>query len=384
MTLEIIEAVHARPELTGALAFMQDRFLYPHTVLAQVAPPDPPPPGQPPVLPPARPPVFMRAKASIAWIPGVQRLRGVKRRLIQYSMLADLRAASGGQTVYHEPNMIPQRFGMGPTVVTVNDLSWHHHPEFHPKARLDWIDGHIRRALAEATRFVAISRFTADALVQEFGIDAGMVDVVPLAASGGFRPVSAPDAAPVLQRHGLQDRSYVLTVSTLEPRKNFDRLMAAHLALPPALRRRTPLVVVGGSGWGTTLDTPGADQARQDGALRLLGHVDDTELVALYARAAVFAYVSIYEGFGLPLIEAMAAGAPVLASSTTATGETAGNAAVLVDPLDIDSIATGLRQLLEDDMGAAEHRNRGLTHAAEFTWNRTATALIRTWRRSLA
>jgi glycosyltransferase involved in cell wall biosynthesis len=384
MTLEIIDAVRGRPELGGLLLLMAGKFHEPESVLAGLDAVSAEPEDAPPAAAaPTRRPIAMRAKASIAGVPGVQRLRVVKRRLIQHAMLAELRAAGGGRIVYHEPNMIPQRFGAGPTVVTVNDLSWHHHPEYHPKERLDWIDAHIRRALAEATRFVAISRFTADALTQEFGIAPAMIDVVPLAASSAFAPMTEAAAAPALQRYGLHDRSYVLTVSTLEPRKNFDRLVAAHLLLPPALRRKHPLVVVGGSGWGTTLETPGAEQARRDGTLRLFGHVADEHLVALYARSAAFAYVSIYEGFGLPLIEAMAAGSPVLASSTTATGETAGDAAILADPLDVEQIAAGLRRLLEDEALADAYRARGLAHAAGFTWDRTATALIDTWRRAL-
>jgi len=144
-----------------------------------------------------------------------------------------------------------------------------------------------------------------------------------------------------------------------------------------------PLVIIGGAGWGSTLASPQAEGARQDGSLRLLGHVSDADLVALYARAAVFAYVSLYEGFGLPVLEAMATGVPVLASSTTATAETAGGAARLVDPMEPDAISEGLRELVEDAALSAALSAKGLAHAADFTWDRTATDLIRTWRRAL-
>ncbi len=378
MTLEIAEAVRHRPEIATLRLLMEGRLHATEPVLARLTASEAPaPPG-----PPAVPGLLRRVKIQIGGIPGVQRLRAARRRWAQRRDMADMAAAAQGRVVYHEPNMIPQPSDC-PTVVCVNDLSWHHHPEYHPAERLAWIDRNLRRTLDQATRFVAISRFTADAMVRDLGVDAARIDVVALAAGAQFVPMDSAAAAPALARHGLQDRGYVLSVSTLEPRKNFDRLMAAHLALPLSLRRRFPLAIVGGAGWGSTLASPGAERARQDGTLRLLGHVADQDLVPLYARAALFAYVSVYEGFGLPLLEAMAAGTPVVASATTATGETAGTAALLVDPLDVDAIAAGLRRVLEDPALAERLRTQGLVHAAGFTWDGTATTLIRSWRRAL-
>lgn len=376
MTLEIVEAVRSRPEI-ASLRLLLDGHLQPtDDVLAQLHAHE--------AYRPARqgPILLQRTKLLVAGVPGVQRLRAVKQHLALRTTLADMRRAAPAGVLYHEPNMIPQPFA-GPIVATFNDLSWHHHPEYHPADRLAWIARNLRRTLDNATRFIAISHFTAAAMVHDLGIDPAEIDVVPLAASPHFAPRSAPCAASALARHELRDQSYILSVSTLEPRKNFDRLMAAHLALPATLRRRFPLVIVGGSGWGATLGSPDADRARQEGTLRLLGHVNDADLVALYARATLFAYVSIYEGFGLPVIEAMAAGTPVLASASTATGETAGTAAELVDPLDIAAIAHGLRRLLEDHALATRLRTAGLQRAAGFTWDHTATALIASWRRAL-
>lgn len=377
MTLEITKAVLPRPEIAAVRLIVGGHIVAPEPLLAQLH-------GPPMVTEagpiPLRRVLLRRAVGLAASVPPVQSFFAARRQRRQRASIAALRGAYSGRLVYHEPNMVPQAFD-GPTVVTVNDLSWHHHPEFHPQDRLAWIGRNLKRVLG-ATRFVAISRFTAAALAHEFGVDPARIDVVPLAAGTEFLPVSAADAAGALARHGLSDRSFILSVSTLEPRKNFDRLMAAHLALPAALRSRVPLVIVGGAGWGATLASPGAERARQDGSMRLLGHVSDADLVALYARAAVFAYVSLYEGFGLPVIEAMATGAPVLASSTTATAETAGGAARLVDPMDPAAIAEGLREVLEDEGMAEMLGARGLAHAAGFTWDRTATELIASWRRA--
>jgi len=279
--------------------------------------------------------------------------------------------------------MIARPFG-GPTVVTINDLSWHYWPGWHPAERLEWIERNLPRTLAQATRVVAISQFTKDAAVAALNVPADRIDVVPLAPAAGFGPMPTEAAAPALARHGLSDRRYVLSTSTLEPRKNFDRLLNAHSRLPTALRERVPLVIAGGRGWGDVLSRPSAELAVRRGHLRLLGHVSDADLVALYARCATFAYVSLYEGFGLPIVEAMASGAAVLASSTTAVAETAGDAALLVDPADEDAITAALCELLEDERLSARLRSAGLTRAAQFSWPRTVERLVETWRMALA
>jgi glycosyltransferase involved in cell wall biosynthesis len=320
-------------------------------------------------------------KVMIGRVPGVQTLRRIKHGGLNRK-IKDLARECDGRLVYHEPNMIAMPVRL-PTVVTINDLSWHHEPSWHPAERLQWISRNLKATLRQANRIAAISQFTKDAAVSELGVAADRIDVVPLAPAEAFRPISAESAAAALARLELQDRSYVMSISTLEPRKNFDRLLTAHLHLPPDLRRRAPLVIAGGKGWGEVLARPEADAAIRDGTVRLLGHVADDDLVALCSRAAVFAYVSLYEGFGLPVIEAMAAAAPVLASSTTAVGEIAGDAALLVDPMDVDSIAEGLRRLLEDDALAERLRQAGLARAAEYTWDRTLATLLGSWRKAL-
>ncbi|MEJ1976243.1 MAG: glycosyltransferase family 1 protein [Acetobacteraceae bacterium] len=284
--------------------------------------------------------------------------------------------------VYHEPNMIARPVRL-PTVVTINDLSWHHEPSWHPAERLAWIGRNLERTLRQANRFAAISQFTKDAVVRDLGVAADRIDVVPLAPAREFRPIPAESALPALVRYDLRDRSYVFSISTLEPRKNFDRLLAAHLRLPSALRQRVPLVIAGGKGWGDVLARPEADAAIRDGTVRLLGHVTDSDLVVLCSRAAAFAYVSLYEGFGLPVIEAMATACPVLASSTTAVGEIAKDAALLVDPMDESEIAAGLQQLIEDEALAERLRLAGVARAAGYTWERTIATLTETWGKAL-
>jgi len=334
---------------------------------------------EPPLDPPPLRPIPW--KIMVGRVPGVQALRRLKNGGL-HRAVRGLARENGGHTVYHEPNMIAQPIHL-PTVVTINDLSWHYEPTWHPAERLHWIGRNLPDTLRRARRFVAISQFTKDAAVRDLGIGAPMIDVVPLAPARNFKPVSALDAATVLACYDLADRRFVFSISTLEPRKNFDRLLTAFLMLPAGLRATTPLVIAGGKGWGEVLARPEAEQAVQNGSVRLLGHIPDADLAVLCARAGVFAYVSLYEGFGLPVVEAMAADTPIVASSTTAVGEIASGAALTVDPLDETAIAQGLRTVLEDPGLAERLRQSGRSRAAGYTWQRTVNALAESWRRAL-
>jgi glycosyltransferase involved in cell wall biosynthesis len=325
------------------------------------------------------PPSVLNWKAKIIDLPGM----GIARQARQMLITQRINRIAHHGLVYYEPNMIIRPLAI-PTVVTINDLSWHHQPSWHPADRLAWIDRHLQKTLSHAQGITALSQFTKDAAVKELGVAAERVTVVPLAPAEAFRPFTEAEAAPVLARFDLMDRAYVLSISTIEPRKNFDRLFAAHQKLPPALRRLAPLVIAGGKGWGAGINASATEAAIRRGELRMLGHVADDDLVALCARAGVFAYVSLYEGFGLPVIEAMAAGCAVVASNTTSIPEVAGNAALLVDPLDEAAIADGLRAVLEDRALADRLAAAGLERAAGFSWDRTVAGLLDCCRAALA
>jgi glycosyltransferase involved in cell wall biosynthesis len=220
----------------------------------------------------------------------------------------------------------------------------------------------VRRAasllcISEATRAELLARFPAArerAHVIPLGVDR------EFAEAGSQKDPNASEPA----------RPYVLSVGTLEPRKNLVRLVDAYARLPESLRDRFELVLVGGRGWATSeID---AALERHAAHVRVLGAVTDAELRALYAGASVFAYPSLAEGFGLPVLEAMAAGAPVLTSNRSSLVEVAGEAAELVDPFDVASITKGLSALLADQARRSDLAARGRLRAAEFTWERTA------------
>jgi glycosyltransferase involved in cell wall biosynthesis len=220
--------------------------------------------------------------------------------------------------------------------------------------------GHaVRRSAA----LIAISHATADALVTRFPAAAGKIEVAPLGVSPALEPATElPARAPA--------EGFVLAVGTLEPRKNLPRLVDAFASLPEELQKEHPLVVVGRLGWGAG-ETLRALERLGD-RCRLLGFVPDDVLAALYRRCAVFCYPSLGEGFGLPVLEAMQAGAPVLTADRSSLPEVGGDAVAYCDPTSVASIAAALEALLRDQARRAELAELGRERAREFSWARTA------------
>jgi glycosyltransferase involved in cell wall biosynthesis len=253
-----------------------------------------------------------------------------------------------------------------PAVVMVMDLV-----AFEPRLRPQRRAGLIERATLpvaarRAVAFQCISRSTEADLLRRFPRLSGRTHVVPLAADDRFRP-DGPRAS-------VEGRPYVLGVGTLEPRKNLPRLVEAFAALRPETRDHRVLALVGPLGWetGETLDAIG----RHAPLVRTLGSVPDEELPALYRGADLFAYPSLYEGFGLPVLEAMACGTPVLTSSVSSLPEVAGDAAIYVDPTDTYAIHDGLASGLSDAALRGRLSQAGLERAPEFSWARTAAETI--------
>lgn len=284
--------------------------------------------------------------------------------------------------LYHEPNFLPQPFA-GPTVLTVCDLSCFDHPEAHPAERVRIMERRFPRALQRADQIIVISGASGEALRRWFDVDPQRITTTHLAADPRFAPRSAEMLAPALSSLGLTAGGYVLSVGTLEPRKNLATLFAAYAGLPAALRRRYPLVLAGMKGWGEQEPTPSARELMARGELRLLGYVADELIPPLYAGAAAFAYPSRYEGFGLPPLEAMASGAPVITGNLTSLPEVVGDAGVMVDPDDVDAMREGLRRLLEDRAFADDLRQRGLLRAGTFSWDRCARETFAVYEKAM-
>ncbi|HEX2160326.1 MAG TPA: glycosyltransferase family 1 protein [Thermoleophilaceae bacterium] len=244
---------------------------------------------------------------------------------------------------------------------------------FDPALRPQRRSGLIERltlplAARRSAALIAISQATADDLVERFPTAAGKTTVAPL----GTAPTLG-DEARELPR-GVPEGGFILAVGTLEPRKNLPRLVAAYERLPRALQDAHPLVVTGRLGWDAG-ETMASLRALGDRAV-LTGFVPDAELGALYRHCNLFVYPSLGEGFGLPVLEAMAAGAPVLTSSRSSLPEVGGDAAAYCDPTDTAAIAAALEQLLRDPPRREELSTAGPRRAAQFSWDRTADVTV--------
>lgn len=290
-----------------------------------------------------------------------KRLTTLRQDFWWYPYAGRRTAKSLGAQVYHSPlPRGPVTAGDVPTVITVHDLVPLHYPETTtPWSRL-YGRATFERILDAAALVLTPSRDTADDLRRSLGIAAEKIRVVPNGVDESFFHASAE--APSVPR------PFILFVGTPEPRKNLGRVVEAVTALRSSGRSET-LVIAGGGGWGGI-------EPRGDG-VTMLGRVSDATLRALYTHAACLAIPSLHEGFGLPAIEAMAAGTPVVASDRGALREVTGGAAVLVDAMDVDAIAAGIVQAIEDRERLS---TLGRVRARSFTWPRSAELLAQVYR----
>jgi glycosyltransferase involved in cell wall biosynthesis len=263
-----------------------------------------------------------------------------------------------------------------PLVVTVHDLAFRHHPEMFTRHGIRFFERALALTAREAARVLVPSQATLEDCVSA-GIDRDRLRHVPWGVTS--RPVAADDVAAVRRRFGLE-REYVVVVGTREPRKNLARLLAAWRQLD----RDADLVVVGPEGWGDVTDGSDTSGSGSPPNVSMVGFVDDRTRDALYTGATASAYPSLFEGFGLPVLESMALGCPVVTSAGTATEElVVDGAGVAVDPTDVDAIAAGLASVLDDPALRQTLRERGSRRAAEFTWRAAAAQTVAAYEEAI-
>lgn len=273
----------------------------------------------------------------------------------------------GATPVQHGPNFLLLPYA-GPSVVTIHDLSFIHYPEYHPRERLRMLERELPKTLSQADHILTVSEYVRQEIIQVLGVPPSRVSVSSNGVAPTFHPMSSERTRPVLRELGLEHGRYLLCVATREPRKNLARLLNAFSGLPVGLKSAFPLVLAGSDGWLTEDLERLIHPLESSGLARRLGYVPEPSLPALVAGASGLAMPSFYEGFGLPVLEAMACGVPVLTANRASLPEVAGDAALLVDPENELAIREGLEQLLTDGQFRRTATGRGLKQAMKFTW----------------
>ena len=267
-----------------------------------------------------------------------------------------------------------------PSILTIHDMTLWLYPAYHPWRRLATMRPVIPYAARRAAAIITVSHSAKADIVRILGLSPDKVHVIYEAAGPEFRPLvedsernspTGPELDTVRRAYKLPSR-FLLHVGTLEPRKNMVRLLQAFSDLRRTRAVPHDLVLVGQRGWKWEQIFAAVENLDLAGAIHFLDYVPGIRLPALYNLADALVYPSLYEGFGLPVIEAMASGLPVVTSPRGALPEVAGEAAQMVDPTDVESIAEGIRQVLTDRSLHASLRARGLTQAARFSWSKTA------------
>jgi alpha-1,3-rhamnosyl/mannosyltransferase len=285
--------------------------------------------------------------------------------------------------VFHGPNFYVPPFA-GPSVCTFHDLSIFTWAHCHPPERVKFMRKEIALSLKRADMLITDSEFTRLEVASYFNWPLEKIRAAPLACSAEFRPRAAEELIPVLDKYNLKPAGYCLYAGTIEPRKNLDVLLDAYLLLPLAVRRQWPLVLMGYHGWRSEQLHARIERAESEGWLRYLGFMDEATLPLIYAGARLFVFPSLYEGFGLPVLEAMASGIPVVCSNSSTLPEVAGDAAAMCAPQDVDALSQLIAAGLEDESWRREAALRGLQRAAFFSWQRCAEQTAAVYREVIA
>lgn len=277
--------------------------------------------------------------------------------------------------IFHSPNYyLPP--AVKHCVATFHDLSVFHWPQFHPAGRVHLMQKELRKTVSRATRLLTDSQYTKRELIEFFDLPEEKIIVAPLACNEQFHPRIESETQEVLEKYRLQWRRFFLYTGTIEPRKNILTLLRAYDSLPDAVKRTFPLVISGYKGWENEELFRLFDKGEREGWLKYLGFVPGKDLPVLFSAAASFVFPSIYEGFGLPVLEAMASGTPVICSNATSLPEVAGDTALLHAPEDVDTLTSYLHMMTEDAVKRQAMINSGLERSSKFSWSLCADKTI--------
>jgi glycosyltransferase involved in cell wall biosynthesis len=303
------------------------------------------------------PDCFVTGARSLFWLNFERRLRAACRR--------------NRFTIYHETAFVPAAVKNVPVVYTLYDISLIKHRAEHPRERVWFFDLFFKRRLPYAAHIITISDFMRKELIDTLGIDEEMITAIPLASDPWFYPRQKAEIGNVLDKRSWPS-DYILFVGTLEPRKNISLLIRA-LA---RTKSDIPLILVGWTGWGDKTWCRDITELGLEKRVYTAEYLDEETLACLYSGASAFIYPSLYEGFGLPVLEAMACGCPVICSHAASLPEVAGDAALFIDPAEPDDLACKIEQVLQDTGLRSVLIEKGLQRAQGFSWQKTAAQTL--------
>lgn len=290
----------------------------------------------------------------------------------------------GNVKLYHATDFtLPPTLPKTKTILTVHDLSFVRSPDTLPITLKTYLDRTVPYSVKRADHVLADSQATKDDLIDLYGTPPEKITVLLSGVDANFQPIKDKDKIQAIRaKYKIPDRPYIFSIGTVQPRKNYPRLIQALHQLGDEFSE-VNLVIAGGKGW---LENPIYETIRQLGMenrVIFTGFADDADIPTLYSAAALTAYPSLYEGFGFPIVESMACGTPVLTSHVSSMPEVAGDAALMIDPFDIEAMVDGLRVLLTDDTLRKTLIERGFQQAKKFTWEKAANELRMIYSRVL-
>jgi alpha-1,3-rhamnosyl/mannosyltransferase len=281
--------------------------------------------------------------------------------------------------LYHEPNFIPWNCDI-PTIITIHDLSWIRYPETHPSDRVKWLNDSLPKSIDKSEKIIVVSDFVKREMLEVFGnMYQEKICTVYNGVSNDFHQTSKEETVCLLNTYGLQYKSYILAVGTIEPRKNLSTAILAYSRLKPNMQRNYPLVIVGKRGWlNDELDKLINSIPAEN--LRFTGYIPQQDLPAIYTGATMMLYPSIYEGFGLPTIEAMSCGTPVITSTADAIVEVVNGAAKTINPYATNEWQYAIEELIECPKLQEQLSFQGRKRAADFRWDKCAKETLNVYQ----
>jgi glycosyltransferase involved in cell wall biosynthesis len=328
---------------------------------------------RPPTLPVPDP---LPSRAGVVHHQAPLNVRWLYRLWYRFRLPLPVQWFTGRLDLFHSPDFVlPPVSGGIPTLLTVHDLSFVHYPQTFTPALVNYLNRAVPWSVGRATHILADSQATKDDLLNLWNVPADKVTVLYSGVDRAFQPANEDNQlAAVRRKYQFGNAPYLFSTSTIQPRKNYQMLIRAFK--PIAARWPHHLVIAGGKGWLYEETLAEVERQGLDGRVHFLGFVDDADLPALYSRATLFVFASLYEGFGLTPLEAMACGVPVLVSNASCLPEVVGEAAVLLSPHDEAAWTAAMDSLLADPVRRGRLVAAGFRQSRQFTWGKAARQLL--------